>query len=704
MLRIDVLDHREPEGRGLARARLRLADDVAPLEQRRDALLLDRATASRTQRPRVPAGRGRRGRARRKWSSPMAHWDAGASRPTTRRRTCEERADRSRRPRGRRCPSLHERARVEPGRPALAQRLDEVRLQPARQDGRAALARVGDQSPRATASVSRSRAATAARGGSAKSTTATGRPPSGRRVRELAHPDRRRRRRSSRPKGQLSASQSRCLGRPGPPQSRRARRRPSAPPFARRRRSVSPSAGTSIVTAAPSVERRARASRPRRGRDHAARRGTQRELKAQRAGRRAAAEDATTRLVAARDVACCGAAGARRSALERQRQRGCRRRPRRERHDVRRRRERALGVAAATAGQRDDALAGVRAAPGDSDAGARAAGRPRRGTRSRAGACRRSSRRRARPRSGPRRRPGRCWGIDAARAPPGPPNTVLLDRSHGAPESVQAPGSGVHSPRRRMSLTVVGRSPSTPSRPPFRGRERMLGGAATHFALAASFFDEVRAIGVGRRRLRRAVARGRRPRATRGTITDDIERVEGAKTFFWARRVPRRAQHARDASTTTLNVFETFKPGLRSRAAHRRRPVPARTSSPTSSARCASSARDGALRRDGLMVLWRKSRRRARRDDPRPSTACRQRREDRAARRASRTSSRPRDEVLTWGPTRRSSPSRASTAPPVHREATSRCPPPARGKSSTQPGPATSLRRRLRRRSPPSRD
>ncbi len=42
-LRIDVLDHRQTERGGLAGAGLRLADHVAPAEQRRDRLLLDRA-------------------------------------------------------------------------------------------------------------------------------------------------------------------------------------------------------------------------------------------------------------------------------------------------------------------------------------------------------------------------------------------------------------------------------------------------------------------------------------------------------------------------------------------------------------------------------------------------------------------------------------------------------------------------------------
>ena len=46
-----------------------------------------------------------------------------------------------------------------------------------------------------------------------------------------------------------------------------------------------------------------------------------------------------------------------------------------------------------------------------------------------------------------------------------------------------------------MSLTVVGSLAFDAVKTPFGERERMLGGAATHFALAASFFDEVRVVG-----------------------------------------------------------------------------------------------------------------------------------------------------------------------------------------------------------------
>ena len=50
-----------------------------------------------------------------------------------------------------------------------------------------------------------------------------------------------------------------------------------------------------------------------------------------------------------------------------------------------------------------------------------------------------------------------------------------------------------------MSITVVGSVAYDKVKTPFGERERMLGGAATHFALSASFFDTVRVVGQGRR-------------------------------------------------------------------------------------------------------------------------------------------------------------------------------------------------------------
>ena len=82
-----------------------------------------------------------------------------------------------------------------------------------------------------------------------------------------------------------------------------------------------------------------------------------------------------------------------------------------------------------------------------------------------------------------------------------------------------------------MSVTVVGSIAFDAVRTPFGSRDRMLGGAATHFALAASFFDEVRPVGpVGDDFTDEDMA----VLQTRGTVTDDVERVPGGKTFFWS--------------------------------------------------------------------------------------------------------------------------------------------------------------------------
>jgi sugar/nucleoside kinase (ribokinase family) len=109
-----------------------------------------------------------------------------------------------------------------------------------------------------------------------------------------------------------------------------------------------------------------------------------------------------------------------------------------------------------------------------------------------------------------------------------------------------------------MSVTVVGSIAYDAVKTPFGSSDRMLGGAATHFSLAASFFDVVRPVG--------PVGDDFAPEdwevlRTRGTITDDVERVAGGKTFFWAGEyldnLNTRVTHA-----TELNVFERFEPKL----------------------------------------------------------------------------------------------------------------------------------------------
>jgi sugar/nucleoside kinase (ribokinase family) len=109
-----------------------------------------------------------------------------------------------------------------------------------------------------------------------------------------------------------------------------------------------------------------------------------------------------------------------------------------------------------------------------------------------------------------------------------------------------------------MSVTVVGSIAYDAVQTPHGGRERMLGGAAVHFALAASFFDEVRVVGpVGDDfgEAEYAVLHGR------GVVTDDIEHVAGGKTFFW-KGVYHENMNSRETLETDLNVFETFDPKL----------------------------------------------------------------------------------------------------------------------------------------------
>jgi sugar/nucleoside kinase (ribokinase family) len=109
-----------------------------------------------------------------------------------------------------------------------------------------------------------------------------------------------------------------------------------------------------------------------------------------------------------------------------------------------------------------------------------------------------------------------------------------------------------------MSLTVVGSIAYDAVKTPFGQRERMLGGAATHFALAASFFDEVRVVGpVGDD----FDEQSWRTLRTRGTITDDVEHVRGGRTFFWKGEYSSNL-NTRETHVTELNVFEHFEPKL----------------------------------------------------------------------------------------------------------------------------------------------
>lgn len=109
-----------------------------------------------------------------------------------------------------------------------------------------------------------------------------------------------------------------------------------------------------------------------------------------------------------------------------------------------------------------------------------------------------------------------------------------------------------------MSITVVGSIAYDAVKTPFGERERMLGGAATHFALAASLFDTVRPVGpVGGDFADADIE----VLQTRGTLTDDVQVIPDGRTFFWS------GEYGWDLNTretryTELGVFEDFVPQL----------------------------------------------------------------------------------------------------------------------------------------------
>jgi sugar/nucleoside kinase (ribokinase family) len=108
-----------------------------------------------------------------------------------------------------------------------------------------------------------------------------------------------------------------------------------------------------------------------------------------------------------------------------------------------------------------------------------------------------------------------------------------------------------------MSLLVVGSVAFDAIQTPFREAERVLGGAATYFSVAASYFVPVRLVGIVGEDFRpadAAVFRGRR------IDLAGLERAPG-KTFFWAGRYSA-DMNDRTTLATELNVFAQFNPKL----------------------------------------------------------------------------------------------------------------------------------------------
>jgi sugar/nucleoside kinase (ribokinase family) len=108
-----------------------------------------------------------------------------------------------------------------------------------------------------------------------------------------------------------------------------------------------------------------------------------------------------------------------------------------------------------------------------------------------------------------------------------------------------------------MAILVVGSVAFDSLETPSGKRERVLGGAATHFALAASFFTDVRVVGVvGEDFLpaHEAVL------AARGVDTRGIERAPG-KSFHWTGSYVQDL-NAAETLRTDLNVFAEFEPKI----------------------------------------------------------------------------------------------------------------------------------------------
>jgi sugar/nucleoside kinase (ribokinase family) len=108
-----------------------------------------------------------------------------------------------------------------------------------------------------------------------------------------------------------------------------------------------------------------------------------------------------------------------------------------------------------------------------------------------------------------------------------------------------------------MAITVVGSVAFDSIETPAGRRERCLGGAATHFSLAASFFTDVRVIAVVGEDF------GNRQEAVfqaRNIDTRGLERATG-KSFFWEGSYLDNLNEAK-THNTELNVFAAFEPKI----------------------------------------------------------------------------------------------------------------------------------------------
>jgi len=106
-----------------------------------------------------------------------------------------------------------------------------------------------------------------------------------------------------------------------------------------------------------------------------------------------------------------------------------------------------------------------------------------------------------------------------------------------------------------LSIVVVGSVAFDSLKTPFGAREKILGGAATHFSLSASYFTDVRVVAVVGEDF---TQEEESVMTRRGVDTRGIQHAKG-KTFFWKGEYGENVNEARTLDTQ-LNVFEKFDP------------------------------------------------------------------------------------------------------------------------------------------------
>ena len=109
-----------------------------------------------------------------------------------------------------------------------------------------------------------------------------------------------------------------------------------------------------------------------------------------------------------------------------------------------------------------------------------------------------------------------------------------------------------------MSLLVVGSVAFDAVETPFGKCEKMLGGSASHFSISASYFTDVRIVGVVGGDFGEEDAT---VFATHAIDTTDLEKIPDGKTFRWFGRYDYDLNVAHTLDTQ-LNVFADFKPKL----------------------------------------------------------------------------------------------------------------------------------------------